>query len=889
VLSPGARLGPYEVVSPLGAGGMGEVYRARDTKLGRDVALKVLPEAFTADADRLARFEREAKVLASLNHPNIGHIYGLEEADGQKALVLELVEGPTLADRIAKGPLPPDEAVPIAKQIAEALEAAHEQGVIHRDLKPANVKVRPDLTVKVLDFGLARAYDGELEGSSSDLSQSPTLAHSGTEAGVILGTAAYMAPEQATGKRVDKRADIWAFGAVLFEVLTGQRPFTGDSVSEVLASVIKDEPSWAQLPPAVSPTMVRLLRRCLAKNPRRRLHDIADARVEIEELPLEPPAEAAPPSVGGMSPLMKWAPWALAFGLALLAAALWQRDATRAPREAPVQRFEMELPRSSSGAGSQALSPDGRLFAYTGVGQDGEWSLYIRPLGELEARKVEGTAGGEYPFFSPDSRWLGFHAYGELRKVPVEGGTPTVVCRTPEALGSTWGPHGDIVFGMPNSGLHRVDAEGGEPVRITDPAEVGGAAHTWPRFLPDGDSILFTVWQGSEPAQVALHSLASRMSTILVEGAAPCYAATGHILFWRDGALRAAAFDVGSGSITSDSTEVLTGLAPGFHGGGWFHVADTGHLVYSENQPSRGRSSELVIVDLDGRERPLGSGLDRGRVQPQYSPSGSRIAYVKVERGSNISSYDPRTRRSVPVTTGSGGIASTWPVWSPDEKWIAFVSNRAGGFNWNTFRARADGSDVVEQLTFEPSLRTVPSSWSVDDVLAVEQGPNSQRDILTLSLADGADRTLEPFIVTEFNERGGRFSPDGRWLAFTSDRSGRDEVWVTPFPAGGAPILVSLGGGKEAAWQGDGRRLFYRRGDEMWAVPVDSTGATFDVGEPELLFRGDYSYGYIDWAFNYGVHPDGKTFLMVKDGPPPKFRVVVNWFSELERLAPVED
>jgi Tol biopolymer transport system component len=888
VLSAGARLGPYEVISPLGVGGMGEVYRARDTKLGRDVALKVLPEAFTADPDRLARFEREAKILASLNHPHIAHIYGLEEGDGQKALVLELVEGPTLADRIAQGPIPLDEALPIAKQIAEALEAAHEQGIVHRDLKPANVKVKPDGTVKVLDFGLAKAYAGDSEGggSSSDLSQSPTLAHSGTVAGVILGTAAYMSPEQARGKPVDKRADIWAFGCVLYDMLTGHRPFVGDTVPEILASALRDEPDWARLPPDASPSVLRLLRRCLAKDPRRRLHDIADARLEIEDRPQEqePPAVAAQPSVGAMSPLMKWVPWAFALGLALVSAALWKRGPVQAPWEAPVQRFEMELPRASA-SGSQALSPDGRLFAYTGVGRDGEWSIYIRPLGELEARKVEGTAGGEFPFFSPDSRWLGFHAYGELRKVPVEGGTAAVICRTPEALGSTWGRKGDIVFGLPNGGLHRVGADGGKPVRITDPAQLGGAGHTWPRFLPDGESILFTIWQEPEPAQVALHSLRSGTSRILVQGEAARYTAAGHILFWRDGALRAATFDAESGAIASDSTEVLTGLAPGFFGGGLYHVADTGHLVFSETEPSRQSTSELMVVDANGSERPFDSNADRGWVQPQYSPSGSRIAYVDVGRGWGIFSYDPRTRRSVPVATGSAKIMSVWPVWSPDEEWIAFVSNREDGFN--TFRAAADGSGVVEQLTFDPSLRTIPSSWSVDDILVVERGPNNQRDILTLSLANGAERTLEPFLVTDFNERGARVSPDGRWLAFTSDRSGQDEVWVTPFPGGGTPILVSLGGGKEPGWQGNGRRLFYRRGEEMWAVAVDSTGGSFEVGEPELLFRGDYSYGYIDWAFNYGVHPDGKTFLMVKDGPPPRLRVVVNWFSELERLVPV--
>ena len=876
----GKRIAHYEVTAKLGEGGMGEVYRATDTKLNREVALKILPEQFASDSQRMGRFQREAEVLASLDYPNIGAIYGIEDVGETKALVLQLIEGPTLADRIAEGPIPVDEAVPIALQIAEALEAAHEKGIIHRDLKPANIKVTPEGQVKVLDFGLAKAMEND-PASSPDMTQSPTQSIAATQAGLILGTAAYMSPEQARGKSVDKRTDIWALGSVFYEMLTGRQAFQGETVSDVLARVLEREPDWQYLPADLFPPTRRLLVRCLKKDSRNRLHDVADVRISLEDLADQSHNELVTPSP--MSPRERMVPWCIAAAFAALSGVLFVDSFQRGVEPVlPLEHYEIAMPGVLSVGGSLALSQDGRYIAYTGLGDEGAQVIYARALAQPEVYEVEGTTGGEYQFFSPDSEYLAFHAQGVLWKVSVKGGRREAICETPEAVGGTWGPKGEIVYAVPNDGLYRVSDRGGEPVRITEPPE--GTVHVWPHFLPGGESLLFTIWGGSEARpQVAHISLFEGVVRSLLEGSDAVYASTGHLIFHRAGTLVAAPFNAGSGVVSGDVVEVIPKVASIFLGRAYYGIAESGHLVLVEALTQMGESS-LVAVDRKGNETPAFGGHEAG-VQPQFSPSGSNVAYVSHPTWGLFSLALDAGGRSTPMHLPSDGKVSTWPVWSPDEDWIAFVSLSDTGFN--SFRVRSDGSGNAEQLTFERNLRTIPSSWSVGNVLAVEQGPNNQRDILVLPMSEVNEGKLKGFLVGPDNERGAKFSPDGTWLAYTSDRSGLDEVWVVPYPEGGPPVLASIGGGKEPVWSRAGPELFYRNDDQMWVVAYDAK-PTFRPGEPRLLFRGDYSYGYIDWAINYDVYPDGQRLLMVKEGPVPNVQVLVNWFEELKRLVPVE-
>ena len=582
-LDAGTTLGPYEVVGLIGQGGMGEVYQARDTTLDRDVALKVLPEAFTADPDRLARFEREAKVLASLNHPNIGSIYGLEEADGVKALVLELVEGPTLADRIKQGPIPIDEALPIAKQIAEALEAAHEQGVIHRDLKPANIKVKDDGTVKVLDFGLAKAFQPDAGDASASMSPTISLTAAATQMGMIIGTAAYMAPEQAKGKVADKRADVWAFGVVLFEMLTGRRTFEGDDISEVMAGVIKSEPEWDTLPTELSPAVVTYLRRCLQKDPRERIRDIGDVRLAMAgafDLPAPPPVDVPEPAAT-VPPLRLWQRPVAATAIVLLLVAItglavWILTRPVPPAPRPLVQFVLQTPPDGAFGASPdtdvAISPDGTRVVYaSGRGGASSRRLYLRQLGELDATLIRGTEGGFSPFFSPDGQTVGFRTFPNniLKKVSVLGG-PAVTIAEADSLrglrGMSWGPDDTIVFGSP-SGLMRVPAVGGEPEPLTtvDP-EQGATDHRFPHVLPNLTGVLFTAWSGSdETSRLAVVSLETGTVRYLLQGGShPHYAPTGHIVYGVGGTLRAVGFDADRLELTSDNpVRCISGASAG--------------------------------------------------------------------------------------------------------------------------------------------------------------------------------------------------------------------------------------------------------------------------------------------------------------------------------------
>jgi len=891
-LEPGARLGPYEVISPLGAGGMGEVYRARDTKLGRDVALKVLPEAFTSDPDRLARFEREAKVLASLNHPHIAHIYGLEEADGQKALVLELVEGPTLADRIAQGTVPLDEALPIAKQIAEALEAAHEQGIIHRDLKPANVKVRPDGTVKVLDFGLAKAF--EPEGEDPDASQSPTLTARATQMGVILGTAAYMAPEQARGKTVDKRADIWAFGVVLYEMLSGARAFPGEDVSQTLARVIDRDPDWSQLPRETPVGVVRLLRRCLRKDRGKRLHDVADARLEVEEAG-EPSSATPAPEGTRLAPAKRLAPWGIAALMALLAAVMVIRSWVR-PAPSPTRaHLQITLPEGlrlaiDTAHPTLALSPDGSRLVF--VATDGRVRrLYKRELRAAESEAIPGTEGAASPFFSLDGAWIGFSAGYKVMKVPSSSGAPVAVhTTTPPSVhrGSTWAANDTIVHASSvNSGLALGSAGGEKVLTLADwkPVTSLTAPFSWPSALPGGRTVLFTdnADLRLEAARLAEVSLDTGEVTALgVGGTNPRYSPTGHVVYGRGGALYATPFDPRSARATGPEIKVVDGVAG--DGDGSVQYAVGGRTLAYVAGASDAGEYELVQVDRQGEAEVL---LDPSRplFDPRLSPDGSQLAATVLD-GSNMDVWLFALERRTLIrrlTTHPG--EDFGPVWHPDGQQLAVGSEITEDEDEGPVMAwisRVGELPVPLMRTPGPGHWELPSSWSPDgrSLAFVATRGEPSGDILIFSSED--PENPKSLLATSADERSPVFSPDGRWIAYVSDDTGRFEVYVQPFPGPGNRTPVSSGGGTEPVWARNGRELFFRNGDHLMVTRVDGSGERFVAGDPMSLFqisfddRSDFASG----GANYDVSLDGTRFVLPRRKHPIKatvIDVVLNW------------
>ena len=641
-LQVGSRLGHYDVTALLGEGGMGQVWQATDTQLNRDVALKILPDAFADDPDRLARFQREAQVLASLNHPNIAQIYGIEEAEGTRALVLELVEGPTLADRIAKGPFPIDEALPIAKQIAEALEAAHEAGVIHRDLKPANIKVRDDGTVKVLDFGLAKALEDDV---GSDPSESPTMTAAATRAGVIMGTAAYMSPEQAKGQAVDKRSDVWAFGAMLFEMLTARKAFVGESVSETLAAVLTADVDLDGLPPDVPPAGRRLLRRCFEREPKRRLRDIGEGLIQLEEGLSGPPDDQSPEGRTAPAGWRQALPRVAGLSLAVVTSvAVWTLKSTSTQ---PVSKFAVSVAPSAPvelGADNVAISPDGTLVVYTAGG-----GLHVRPLNQLESEPLRGAENARHQFFSPDGAWVGFQTSnsdltseqgGPMHKVSILGGPPVTICEIPaeELRGATWSPDGTIIFGTEFGDLMRVSAAGGEPESISTS---GGADHRWPELLPGGASVLFTISTGRSSAddQIALLDLdTGRHEVIIPEGSSPRYLPTGHIVYGWQGTLRAVAFDLDTSLVTSDPVPVLEGVVTTTVGAAAFDVSDTGSLVYVRG-PVETADRVLVWVNRQGSEELATAEPRRFSAGLSLSPDDQRVIVSVAEGDSNPDLY----------------------------------------------------------------------------------------------------------------------------------------------------------------------------------------------------------------------------------------------------------
>ncbi len=909
----GARLGPYEVLALLGVGGMGEVYRARDTRLNRDVAIKVLPDLFAKDPERLARFQQEAQVLASLNHPHIAHIHELEESGGVCALVMELVEGEDLSQRIARGAIPLDDALPIARQIAEALEAAHEQGIIHRDLKPANVKVRPDGSVKVLDFGLAKALDPPSSSSAAALAMSPTIISPAprrgmTTLGVILGTAAYMSPEQATGRPVDRRSDLWAFGVVVLEMLTGRPVFTGETVSHLLASVLKSEPDWTALPSETPAPIRKLLRRCLEKDRKRRLDSAADARLEIDDA-LTPIGDES--TLGVTTPRAAWRralPWGVAAVLAIAASAATWLLKGPAPH-APV-RVAINLPPGQRLAAlnqpALAISPDGTNLVYVAVqGRDGEGAtnqgqpaiqqLYVRPLNSQETKPISGTEGAVGPFFSADGQWVGFFAGGKLKKVLANGGAAVTLADAPSPGGASWSSRGILALQLRQvgqRGLQQVSQEGGTPQPLTR-LQNGEFIHRWPAFLPGGQALLFVgsatgaTWGNSHIAVEAItegerRNPSASVTTTLAQGTQPRYAPTGHLLYAQSGTLMAAPFDARRLALTGVAVPALEGVMQfNSSGAAQYSLSSTGTLVYLAGGLVLGQS-RLVWVSRNGEEKPLPA-VPHNYVFPRLSPDGRRVAVEILEQEEQTWVYDvPRDHLTRLAFEGS---VNNVPAWSPDGKRIVFSSNRSGVAS-NVFWALSDGSGGAERLTMSEHVN-FPNSFSPDGQLLayVEVTPETGSDIWVLRMAD---RKAQLFLRAPSEETAPTFSPDGRWLAYSSNESGRREIIVQPYPGPGGKWQISTDGGQEPLWNPKGGELFYRNGNRIMAVQVDVKSG-FSASKPRMLFEGPYLPGG-GFPF-YDVSPDGQRFLMLKPlesqtSGPTQIHVVLNWFEELKRLVP---
>jgi eukaryotic-like serine/threonine-protein kinase len=887
----GGTLGRYRILEQIGAGGMGVVYRATDTQLGRDVALKVLPEGFARDSERMARFKREAQLLASLNHPGIATVYGLEESGDVRAIAMELVDGPTIAERLGSEPIPLEDALPIARQIAEALEAAHERGIIHRDLKPANVKVTLDGKVKVLDFGLAKAL---IDASgTSNIAASPTISELASRTGVILGTAGYMSPEQARGKPLDRRTDVWSFGCLLYEMLTGKITFGGDTVSDTIARILEREPDWHALPEKTPQGVRRLLRRCLQKDPQRRLHDIADARLEIEETLASPASglpEAAPPGPesqpGWWRNTMLW--MSIILGAAGLSFGIWTLEHTPPSAHGPLIHFSVTLPPNEQLGGldfpSVVLSPKGTHLAYI-VSRGGTSRLFLHRMDNLQDEPISGSERALGPFFSPDGQWLGFFADGKLMKTSIGGGAPAVLCEAPIGFGAVWGADNTITYAPTGgSGLMQVSAAGGTPREVTKlNAEKGEFSHRWPDLLPGGRTLLFTVSStGSwDDAQIVAQSLETGERHLLVAGGTfPHYLPTGHLVYARGGSLMAVPFDISSQKVNGPPAVVLPKVWESIEGAAQFSFSPLGHIVYVAGGLP-GREHTLVWVDRNKVIEPLAA-PEHNYSEPRLSPDGRRLAVTITQNSDNIWIYAIPTG-SLTQLTFEGKNAM--PVWTRDGTRLAFASNKTGALN--LFWKPADGSGTDERLTTSGQPQA-PFSWSPGSrsIIFVEQSPTTGRDIWMLTLDGGLKST--PILQSPSNETGPALSPDGRWLAFVSDESGHNEVYVIPLMGGQLKRQVSMDGGTEPLWSHDGGEIFYRTGNKMM-VSRTRTIPDFQAGPAQLLFEGAYDKGR-ESRPAYDVAADGRRFLMVRtndgESAPTGLEIILEWFDELKRRVP---
>jgi len=903
-LATGTKLGPYEITSAIGAGGMGEVYQAHDTKLGRDVAIKVLPEAFAQDPERLSRFQREAKMLAALNHPNIATIYGLEQSNGTSYLVMELVSGETLAEGIKReGAFPNEEALKISIQIAEALEAAHEKGIIHRDLKPANVKVTPEGKVKVLDFGLAKAFAGDV--ADSNPSQSPTLSAVATMQGVLLGTAAYMSPEQARGKAVDKRTDIWAFGCVLYELLAGKQAFAGDDITDILAAVVRAEPNWQSLPSATPAKIRDLLRRCLQKDKMLRLRDAGDARIEIHEALTAPPT--AEPVAAQRSSRARL-PWVAASALALIAIALAIGFVLRAPKPPQPIRLSAEVGADANlftGFGTSAiLSPNGTRLVLVAAGSDQKYRLYIRPLDQLQATALSGTEDARDPFFSPDGQWIGFFADGKLKKISVQGGAAVTLCDAPFDLGGSWGDDGTIVFTPDLRGaLSKISSAGGTLQSLTTLDKQGGeGTQRWPQILPGGKAVLFTsntkpgTGASLEDSDIVVYSMTSgQRKTVQRGGFYARYLSSGHVVYTHEGTLFAMPFDLKRLEVTGQPAPILEGVVNSpISAGAQFSFSDTGNLVYVAGGAG-GRNVSIYWMDREGKFTPLRA-TPGDYLSPAFSPDGKRLA-LEINDGKRRDIWVYEWERDTLTRLTFGGESNKAPVWTPDGQRIAYSSSEKGG-TFNLWWIRADGAGDAQRITESKSMQFA-GSWRPDGkVLAFYQfNPGTNYDIMTLSI-EGDEKSgwkpgePKPFLNSAFNEGLPAFSPDGRWLAYMSNESDSYEVYVRPFPGSGGKWQISTGGGFYPEWSRNGKELFYRTPEsKIMVVTYTASGDSFHADKPQLWSPGQFTDRGAG-NYNFDLHPDGKRFAVLKapgteqTAVVNKVNFIFNFFDEIRRKVP---
>jgi eukaryotic-like serine/threonine-protein kinase len=888
----GKTLGHYKVGEQLGRGGMGEVYLADDLNLNRKVALKFLPDAFTGDPERMARFEREAKLLATLNHPNIAAIYGLEEAEGKRFLVLELVEGETLAQRLSKGPLPVEEALEICRQIADGLEAAHEKGVIHRDLKPGNVMITGEYRVKILDFGLAKVLAGETQGV--DASQSPTLTDAMTQRGMILGTAAYMSPEQAKGKAVDKRADIWAFGCILYECLTGKRAFEAETITETLAAILKGEPNWEALPATIPSNIRFVLRRCLEKDVSRRFRDAADIRILIAEardigearIAFEQPQENSPPTELSFQwrrrELLAWIGMVIFLIMATVLTVLHfhKNPATEVQNPIPM-RFSVSAPSTDNWAGL-SISPDGGNLAFFGANSKGSSSLWIHPLDSLVARELPGTEGNPwaYPFWSADSRFVTYVADGKLRKIDISWGSSQTICDAPVSAtipGGSWNPDGVILF-PGTDGLYRVSAAGGVPARVTMlDATRQEITHMFPQFLPDGRHFIFLARSGrSENNAVYAGSLDSRDTLrLLAADSNTMYTLPGYLLFVRDGALLAQSFDQAKLQIQGEPVRVAEKLTA-WEGTAAFSVSANGILAY------RGDSTQKLRFQWRDRGGKPGAEMGKAGSYGDFdlSPDASQVmvavllgGFYLIDGNRNVTSAlsDP----AVLITDGD-------PIWSPDGRYIVF--DRATRHQIIKISANG-GSETILYQGDAGYAGPYSEDWSKDGrYLLGELISAYSTEIIAIQLVgDGKPISVAKGLISADEPH---FSPDGRWVAFNSGESGRQEVYVVPFPPTGERWQVSTNGGVQARWRGNGQELFYLDPEGAMMASAIKPGPSFQNGVPQVLFQT----GLRSAKYNmdqYAVTSDGNRFLVqlpeTGTNQEAPITVVLNWTSLLKK------